>query len=84
MANTWPKITALDVYAMVRNGKVPENLDFSSVAATFEKANTYVFAESLVRNAEVRGSIPLCSTIYFQPFTAAARFTSARDETLAG
>jgi uncharacterized membrane protein len=47
---------------MVRNGKEPENLDFSSVAATFEKAITYVFAGSLIRNAEVRGSIPLCST----------------------
>ena len=47
---------------MVRNGKEPQNLDFSSVAATFEKANTYVFAERLIRNAEVRGSTPLCST----------------------
>ena len=44
---------------MGKNGK---NLDFSSVAATFEKAITYVFAGSLIRNAEVRGSIPLCST----------------------
>lgn len=34
----------------------------SLVAATFEKANTYVFAERLIRNAEVRGSTPLCST----------------------
>jgi|GEM_PF-5912032 len=34
----------------------------SSVAATVEKASTYVFAERLIRNAEVRGSIPLCST----------------------
>jgi len=48
---------------MVRNGKEQENLDFSLVAATFEKANTYVFAGKLIRNAEVRGSIPLCSTI---------------------
>jgi len=32
------------------------------VAATFEKANTYVFAGRLIRNAEVRGSTPLCST----------------------
>jgi hypothetical protein len=36
------KITARDVYAMVRNGKEPENLDFSSVAATLEKPSTYV------------------------------------------
>jgi hypothetical protein len=27
-----------------------------------------------VRNAEVRGSIPLCSTIQFQPFTATGHF----------
>ena len=40
----------------------PGNLDFSSVAATVEKAITYVFAERLIRNAEVRGSTPLCST----------------------
>jgi hypothetical protein len=32
------------------------------VAATVEKASTYVFAERLIRNAEVRGSTPLCST----------------------
>jgi len=32
------------------------------VAATVEKANTYVFAGRLIRNAEVRGSTPLCST----------------------
>ena len=62
MANTWPKIIARGVYAMVRNGKERENCDFPSVAATFEKAITYVFAGSLIRNAEVRGSIPLCST----------------------
>jgi hypothetical protein len=40
MANTWPKITALGVYAMGRNGKEQENLDFSSVAATLETAIT--------------------------------------------
>ena len=43
-------------------GKEPENLNLSSVAATFETASTYVFAGRLIRNAEVRGSIPLCST----------------------
>jgi len=40
MANMWPKITARDVYAMVKDVKECENLDFSSVAATFEKAIT--------------------------------------------
>src|SRR5688572_21956035 len=62
LANTWTEKTAREVYAIVRNGKEPENLDFFLVAATVEKASTYVFAERLIRNAEVRGSIPLCST----------------------
>jgi hypothetical protein len=47
---------------MVRNGKEPENLDFFTVAATFEKAITYVFAGSPFRNAEARSSTLLCST----------------------
>ena len=59
MANTWTKLTARYVYAMVRNGKEPENLDFSSVAATLEKASTYVFAERLIRNAQTRRLSPL-------------------------
>ena len=33
---------------MGKNGKEPENLDFSSVAATVEKASTYVFAGRLI------------------------------------
>jgi hypothetical protein len=40
VANTWPKITARDVYGMVRNRKEEETPDFSLVAATFEKAIT--------------------------------------------
>jgi len=40
----------------------------SSVAATVKRASTYVFAERLIRNAEVRGSTPelhhLIPTIY--------------------
>lgn len=59
VANTWTKITASGVYWMVSNGKECKNLDFSSVAATFEKAITYVFAESPIRDAKVRGSILL-------------------------
>jgi hypothetical protein len=62
VANTWTKITASGVYAMVTNGKERENLDFSSVAATLEKAITYVFAGSPIRNAEARSSTLLCST----------------------
>src|ERR1044072_2306068 len=47
---------------MVRNRKECKNPRFSSVAATVERASTYVFARRLIRNAEVRGSTPLCST----------------------
>jgi hypothetical protein len=47
---------------MVRNGKEPENPLNLLVAATFEKAITYVFAESLIRNAEARSSTLLRST----------------------
>ena len=47
---------------MVSNGKKPENPQNLLVAATLEKANTYVFAESPIRNAEVVGSNPICST----------------------
>jgi len=65
VANTWPKITALDIYAMVRNGKEPENPLNLLVAATLEKAITYVFAESPFRNAEARSSTLLCSTNHF-------------------
>jgi hypothetical protein len=54
------------------------------MAATFEKANTYLFAGSLIRNAEVRGSIPLCSTnkhSTLQPLTKTeiSRFTHRRE-----
>jgi hypothetical protein len=63
VANTWTELTAHEVYAMVREGKECENPQISSVAATFEKAITYAFAGRLIRNAEVRGSTPLCSTI---------------------
>jgi hypothetical protein len=48
MANTWTKITARYGYPMVRNGKEPENPLNLLVAATFEKAITYVFAESAI------------------------------------
>ncbi|SRR5258705_7674282 len=67
VANTWPKITAREGYAMVRNGKEPKNPYFSLVAATFEKAITYVFAGSVIRNSEARSSTLLCSTNKFLP-----------------
>ena len=62
VANTWTNITARNGHAMFRNGKELENRLNLLVAATLEKAITYVFAGSPIRNAEVRGSIPLCST----------------------
>ena len=45
---------------MGRNVKTPSK---SVVAATFEKAKTYVFAGPLVRDREVGGSNPLAPTI---------------------
>jgi hypothetical protein len=38
----------------------------SLVAATLEKAKTYVFAETAIRDREVGGSNPLAPTIYFK------------------
>ena len=49
-------------------GKNRKTLEISSVAATFEKAITYVFAGSLIRNAEARSSTLLCSTINTNSF----------------
>jgi hypothetical protein len=43
---------------MVRNGNECKNARNSSVAATFEKANTYVFAVPIIRDREVGGSNP--------------------------
>jgi hypothetical protein len=63
---------------MVRNRKERENPSKLLVAATLEKAITYVFAESPFRNAEARGSSPLCSTnnpAIFQIFTASAHLS---------
>ena len=36
------------------------------MAATFEKANTYVFAAPIIRDREVGGSNPLAPTIQFK------------------
>jgi hypothetical protein len=38
--HTWQTITAHNVNAMVKIGKEPQNPGLSSVAASFEKANT--------------------------------------------
>ena len=46
----------------VRNGKRCKKPRNSLVAATFEKANTYVFAAPIIRDREVGGSNPLAPT----------------------
>jgi len=47
---------------MVKNGNECKNPQNSLVAATFEKANTYVFAAPITRDREVGGSNPLAPT----------------------
>ncbi len=47
---------------MVKNVKECKNRRDSLVAATFEKANTYVFAAPIIRDREVGGSNPLAPT----------------------
>ncbi len=49
---------------MVSNGNECKNASNSLVAATFEKANTYVFAAPIIRDREVGGSNPLAPTSY--------------------
>src|ERR1044072_4902881 len=51
---------------MVRNGNGCKNPRKSLVAATFEKANTYVFAALIIRDREVGGSNPLAPTNHFK------------------
>jgi hypothetical protein len=51
---------------MVKDGNECKNARNSLVAATFEKANTYVFAETTVRDREVGGSNPLAPTSYIK------------------
>ena len=47
---------------MAKNGNECKTLEISLVAATFEKANTYVFAAPIIRDREVGGSNPLAPT----------------------
>jgi hypothetical protein len=51
---------------MVKNGNGCKNARISLVAATFEKANTYVFAAPIIRDREVGGSNPLAPTNQFK------------------
>jgi hypothetical protein len=62
VGNLCPELPAFDVYWTVADGTECKNPKKSVVAATFEKANTYVFAEPLVRDREVGGSNPLAPT----------------------
>lgn len=61
MANLWTEFSAHNRYRRVKNGNGCKNSRNSLVAATFEKANTYVFAEPIIRDREVSGSNPLLS-----------------------
>src|SRR5215204_4656599 len=56
---------------MVRNGNGCKNARISLVAATFEKANTYVFAAPIIRDREVGGSNPLAPTNQIRHLRAA-------------
>jgi hypothetical protein len=47
---------------MIKNRTECKNARISLVAATFEKANTYVFAAPIIRDREVGGSNPLAPT----------------------
>ena len=51
---------------MAKNGNGGKNARNSLVAATFEKANTYIFAAPIIRDREVGGSNPLAPTIIFK------------------
>jgi hypothetical protein len=62
VANLWTEFAALHGYAMSTNVKECENHNRSLVAATFEKAITYVFAATAIRDREVGGSNPLAPT----------------------
>jgi len=66
VTNLRPEFPAHDVYRGVADGTECENPKKSVVAATFEKANTYVFAGLSVRDREVGGSNPLAPTISIQ------------------
>jgi hypothetical protein len=50
VANLWTEFSAQRRDAMIVNGKEPQNPNKFVVAATVEKANTYVFAESVIMN----------------------------------
>jgi|GEM_PF-3272973 hypothetical protein len=53
VANLWTEFSARDRKRMVKNGDKRKNPRNFLVAATFEKANTYVFAALIIRDREV-------------------------------
>jgi len=55
VANLWTELAAHRVYAMATNGKECKIPNRFLVAATFEKAKTYVFAATAIRDCEVGG-----------------------------
>jgi hypothetical protein len=50
VANLWTEFSAQRGYWLTTNGKEPQNPNKLVVAATFEKANTYIFASRLIMN----------------------------------
>jgi hypothetical protein len=62
VANLWTEFPTRDVEPTIADGRECKNPKKSLVAATFEKANTYVSAERFVRDREVGGSNPLAPT----------------------
>lgn len=65
-SSKWPLRGQKNCTLLFRDGtnrKEPENAYYLLVAATLEKAITYVFAESPIRNAEVRDSRITCDPV---------------------
>ena len=52
---------------MATHGKECKNPSEPLVAATLEKAKTYVLAETVIRDREVGGSNPLAPTSFLNP-----------------
>jgi len=62
VANLWTEFPASERFAMAMNVRRCKNPNKTLVAATFEKAKTYIFAELRVWDREVGGSNPLSPT----------------------
>jgi hypothetical protein len=62
VANLWTEFPAHGVYATASNGTECKKPNRTLVAATFEKAITYVLPELMIHNPKVAGSIPALAT----------------------